>query len=297
MLVAIIGTRGSGKSTIERYLVGKGFISTRITANNGERIADESDISFPIPSDSQTYGGNSQPPLSFNAASDMLAYVTQNWRANFVTEDLKTVEELGAFVIRPFLIVISIDAPVSTRFQRSARFVTLHIVNNYNSIAALHLYLDEINIFDIDRLRPSWDTYFMTLASLASMRSNCMKRRVGAILVRDRRIVATGYNGTPRGLINCNEGGCGRCNSGNEFTTETCLCLHAEENALLEAGRERIGEATLYCNTCPCLTCTIKIVQVGVREVVYNHSYKVDDASAKLFQEAGVLLRRHALPS
>ena len=105
-----------------------------------------------------------------------------------------------------------------------------------------------------------------TLASLASMRSNCMKRRVGAILVRNKRIVATGYisiftplslyinmspfssyNGTPLGLKNCNQGGCARCNGLGEH--ESCLCLHAEENTLLEAGRERISGATLYCNT------------------------------------------------
>lgn len=111
------------------------------------------------------------------------------------------------------------------------------------------------------------DTSIQTLASLASMRSNCMKRRVGAILVRNKRIVATGYiyplylhvsihyhitfcfsyNGTPLGLTNCNEGGCARCNGLQE--RESCLCLHAEENALLEAGRERVSGATLYCNT------------------------------------------------
>ncbi len=92
-----------------------------------------------------------------------------------------------------------------------------------------------------------------------------MKRRVGAVLVRDKRIIATGYvyirsacqslftvlafsyNGTPLGLANCNEGGCALCNGVNE--RESCLCLHAEENALLEAGRERVSGATLYCNT------------------------------------------------
>jgi len=118
-----------------------------------------------------------------------------------------------------------------------------------------------------------------------------MKRRVGAILVRNKRIVATGYNGTPLGLKNCNEGGCARCNGSGGH--DSCLCLHAEENALLEAGRERVTGATLYCNTCPCLTCTVKIVQTGVTEVVYNLSYKVDDASAKIFHDAGVILRRH----
>lgn len=76
-----------------------------------------------------------------------------------------------------------------------------------------------------------------------------------------------------------------------------CLCLHAEENALLEAGRDRVGaNATMYCNTCPCLKCTIKIIQSGVKRVVYNLSYKVDDASARLFQEAGVDIFRHVPP-
>lgn len=92
----------------------------------------------------------------------------------------------------------------------------------------------------------------MSLASLAARRSNCMKRRVGCVLVREKRVIATGYNGAPRGLTNCNEGGCGRCNSGASggVGLDTCLCLHAEENALLEAGRERVGKgAILYCDT------------------------------------------------
>ncbi|KAF8495338.1 deoxycytidylate deaminase [Gautieria morchelliformis] len=135
------------------------------------------------------------------------------------------------------------------------------------------------------------------MAALASQRSNCMKRRVGAILVSDKRVVATGllkihqyYNGTPRNVRNCNEGGCPRCNNGGRSgeSLESCLCLHAEENALLEAGRERVGAGSvLYCNT---------LVQTGVRGVVYNLSYKVDDQSAALFNQAGVILRQHSPP-
>jgi dCMP deaminase len=119
----------------------------------------------------------------------------------------------------------------------------------------------------------------MQLCSLAARRSNCMKRRVGCVLVREKRVISTGYNGTPIGLRNCNEGGCGRCNSVGEggHGLDTCLCIHAEENALLEAGRERVGGgATLYCDTCPCLTCSIKIVQVGVMDVVYGQGYSMD---------------------
>jgi len=159
----------------------------------------------------------------------------------------------------------------------------------------LQAALEAADLLAGDRLRPSWDTYFMALASLAARRSNCMKRRVGCVLVRGNRVVSTGYNGTPRGLANCGEGGCARCNGGlgAGLGLAACLCIHAEENALLEAGRERIPDgATLYCDTCPCLTCSIKIVQVGIREVVYSQGYSMDQETAAVFREAGVRLRQ-----
>lgn len=193
-------------------------------------------------------------------------------------------------------------AALNPSLNASSHLVTLRIANAFQTKQALYAHLNGLDIVRPDRLRPTWDDYFMTLAELAARRSNCMKRRVGAILVRGRRIVATGcvrpgsrlrcgahswvprrYNGTARGLANCNEGGCNACNlrrvPGEEKLNE-CICLHAEENALLEAGRDRVSgwgdeATTLYCNTCPCLRCSVKIVQTGVREVVYNHSYKV----------------------
>jgi len=127
------------------------------------------------------------------------------------------------------------------------------------------------------------------------MRSNCMKRRVGAILVNDHRIIATGYNGAPRGLKNCNAGGCPKCNQPETallYGEAECVCIHAEENALLESGRDRAQGSVIYCNTCPCLKCTIKIIQSGVKEVVYNLSYKMDETAARAFLEAGILMRQ-----
>lgn len=142
-------------------------------------------------------------------------------------------------------------------------------------------------------MRPSWDSYFMKLATLAASRSNCMKRRVGCVIVRECRVIATGYNGTPRHLTNCFNGGCPRCNDGDSRNLHTCLCLHAEENALLEAGRDRVGQnATLYCDTCPCLTCSVKIVQTGISEVVYSQSYRMDEESFKVLKNAGVTVRQ-----
>ncbi|CAI4039520.1 hypothetical protein SMKI_08G1880 [Saccharomyces mikatae IFO 1815] len=142
-------------------------------------------------------------------------------------------------------------------------------------------------------MRPSWDSYFMKLATLAASRSNCMKRRVGCVIVRECRVIATGYNGTPRHLTNCFNGGCPRCNDGDSRNLHTCLCLHAEENALLEAGRDRVGRnATLYCDTCPCLTCSVKIVQTGISEVVYSQTYRMDEESFKVLKNAGIIVRQ-----
>lgn len=178
----------------------------------------------------------------------------------------------------------------------------LIIINDYDTIGELYITLSKLDLSNTERLRPSWDSYFMRLASLASHRSNCIKRRVGCVIVNDKRVVSTGYNGTPRGLKNCNEGGCGRCNNFNPknpsgANLDSCLCLHAEENALLEAGRGRVGEnSIIYCNTAPCLTCSIKIVQIGIKEVVYEIPYSSQQNSQKIFEEANVIFRQFVSP-
>ncbi|KAK8872924.1 cytidine deaminase-like protein [Apiospora arundinis] len=178
---------------------------------------------------------------------------------------------------------------------------TVRLLNTSSSLAHLYATLGKLDLTNPERLRPSWDNYFMSLASLAAQRSNCMKRAVGCVLVgRERRVISTGYNGTPRGIRNCGEGGCARCNAGmgSGAALATCLCLHAEENALLEAGRERIRDGSvLYCNTCPCLTCSIKIVQVGISEVVYSQGYSMDGETAEVFKSAGIKLRQFSPPA
>ncbi|KAH6916993.1 cytidine deaminase-like protein, partial [Coprinopsis sp. MPI-PUGE-AT-0042] len=243
--------------------------------------------------------------LCFSSADDLLSFVTSNWRENYVTHDLDTKELVDMFIRRPFFMLISVDAPLLERYRRSLEAfireddrlvfgssrsrrksslndlrdsINIHVLNSFKTVGEFNLYLEALDLLNSEHLRPSWDAYFMTLASLASRRSNCMKRRVGAVLVRDNRVIATGYNGTPRGLRNCNEGGCSHCNgtSPSPSAPADCVCLHAEENALLEAGRERVGQnGVLYCNTCPCLKCTVKIVQTGVKTVVYNLAYKM----------------------
>jgi dCMP deaminase len=273
--------------------------------------------------------------FTFSDVDALLDFVTLRWRDRWVTTDIWDDRAVDALLRRPFFLLVSVDAPVSVRWKRfsnrcaanqltpptleefvlrnddylfapgtglSALFqrAQLKLLNSTPTISRLHDALRSLNLINEARLRPSWDQYFMQLADLAAHRSNCMKRRVGCVIVREKRVVSTGYNGTPRGMTNCNEGGCPRCNNSPKGGADlaTCLCLHAEENALLEAGRDRIGgSAILYCNTCPCLTCSVKITQVGISEVVYNQGYLVDTKTAEIFTESGVRLRQFSPPA
>lgn len=135
----------------------------------------------------------------------------------------------------------------------------------------------DFNITNNDLVRPQWDTYFLRLAEVVATRSNCMKRGVGAVIVNDFRIVSTGYNGTPFGSVNCNEGGCERCNSfvASGAKLDECLCIHAEENAVIESGRAKANGGTIYVTLSPCLTCAKTIIQAGIKRIVYSRLYSM----------------------
>ena len=146
-------------------------------------------------------------------------------------------------------------------------------------------------------IRPGWDEYFMRIAQVASMRSNCIKRRVGALIVRDRRIISTGYNGTPRGTRNCNEGGCPRCSmlTASGTRLEECLCSHAEENSITQAAYHgtNVKDGTLYTTFSPCLMCTKMVINSGIIEVIFNVEYPLNDISFELLNQASVTIRKH----
>lgn len=144
--------------------------------------------------------------------------------------------------------------------------------------------------------RPDWDTYFMDIAHVVAKRSNCRRRQVAAIIVSDRRIISTGYNGTPRGIRNCYEGGCPRCAGevGSGHNLSECICAHAEENAIVQAAYHGISVrgGVLYCTISPCLLCAKMIINAGIAEVVYEHEYHFSKQTRSLLREAGVKCRR-----
>ncbi|RUM90986.1 MAG: cytidine deaminase [Thermovibrio sp.] len=125
--------------------------------------------------------------------------------------------------------------------------------------------------------RPSWDQYFMSIAQMVSTRSTCLRRKVGAVLVKDRRIISTGYNGPPSGLKHPEEVGCLREKLGvpSGERHELCRGLHAEQNAIIQAALHGVSTkgSVLYCTHCPCSLCVKMLINAGIVKVIYREGY------------------------
>lgn len=216
---------------------------------------------------------------------------TNEWKCNKVIYPFYFVEQLDVLLSRSFISLIEIKEPTMKRYQNYSKqnpisfedFVKLddacsfrtdlfrfqnfsrHIIN-VTDIPSIEKSIK--NDFFLKRIsnnvfRPSIDEYFMGIAFIAKLRSNCMKRPVGAVVVKKNRILSIGYNGTPSGLVNCFEGGCERCNSNAKKGTDLdkCFCLHGEEAAILEVGSKQTEGSTLYCTMFPCNWCSKIVVQ------------------------------------
>jgi dCMP deaminase len=150
------------------------------------------------------------------------------------------------------------------------------------------------------RQRPSWDHYFLQLAQQAATRSTCLRRQVGAVLVRDKRLLSTGYNGAPRGTAHCLDVGCLRDQLGvpSGERHELCRAIHAEQNAIIQAAVHGVAieGATLYCTHRPCILCAKMLINCGVKEIHFLEGYP-DELSSALFAEAGVVVTQETLPS
>jgi dCMP deaminase len=145
------------------------------------------------------------------------------------------------------------------------------------------------------RDKPTWDEYFMQIAEVVRSRADCLRRQVGAVIVKDFRILATGYNGTPHKIKNCSGGGCERCllryqkklKSGEK--EESCICLHAEQNAIIQAAYLGVStkDATLYCTTNPCSSCAKMLINAGIKRVACRMEHH-DKEGINLLKKAGV---------
>lgn len=140
-------------------------------------------------------------------------------------------------------------------------------------------------------MRPSWDEYFMEITRVVARRSTCLRRQVGCVIVKNKRLLASGYNGAPSGLRHCDQAGCIREREGipSGERQELCRGLHAEQNAIVQAALHGVSVAggTLYCTHQPCITCTKMIINAGIERVLFEQSYP-DELARQMFAEAGI---------
>ena len=145
-------------------------------------------------------------------------------------------------------------------------------------------------------MRPSWDEYFMDIVELIKTRSTCIRRQVGALIVKDKRIVATGYNGAPTGCKHCLDIGCLRqeMNIPSGQRHELCRAIHAEQNAIVQAAYSgaSVKDGTLYVTHQPCVLCAKMVINAGIKKVIFKGEYP-DEMSMDMLKEAGVRVVRY----
>jgi dCMP deaminase len=330
MIIGLTGKNGSGKTAVAEYLKSRGFeyfslsdaIREEIRKRGGE-ITREILIEV---------GNELRREYGAGILAERIFERLESDR-NYVIDSIRNPHEAEVLKGRKDFTLMSLEADQTIRFERSRRrmregavqtfeeFVEEEMreldsgdpanqqliatgqmadltVTNNGTLQEMHRKLDELLPAVMSKFeRPGWDDYFMSIAKVVATRSNCIKRKVAAIIVKDRRIISTGYNGTPRGARNCNEGGCPRCNSLTESgkALEDCLCCHGEENAITQAAYHgtSLKGSTLYTTLAPCLLCTKMIINSGIIEVVYNLDYPLNERSLMLLRECGIVLRRH----
>ena len=153
-------------------------------------------------------------------------------------------------------------------------------------------------LFKLQDSRPNWDNYFMNIAEQVKLRANCLSAKKGTIIVKDKMVISSGYNGTPKSIPHCNTGGCLRCTSRHlgkiksGVYSEPCICCHSEENAIVQAAYNGVSTkgAILYTTFTPCTNCSKMIINAGIKEVVAKIEYP-DDVGTALLRDAGVKLR------
>ena len=330
MIIGLTGKNGSGKTQVSEYLKTRGFQYHSLSDAIREEIrrrGQESSREVLI-----AIGNDLRERFGAGILAERILPSLER-EQNYVIDSIRNPSEVEVLKRRKDFVLVAVDADQQVRFERSvkrareraaltlAQFVdeearelesenpaaqqltaTMRradlVLTNNGTVEELHRKLDELLPPLMSRfLRPTWDEYFMNIAKVVAMRSNCMKRKVAAIIVKDRRVISTGYNGTPRGARNCNEGGCPRCNSMAESGTalDECLCCHGEENAITQAAYHgtSLKGSTLYTTFAPCLLCTKMIINSGIAEVVYNQDYPLNERALSLLAECGIALRRH----
>ncbi|MDH3727250.1 MAG: deaminase [Myxococcales bacterium] len=329
MIIGVAGRNAAGKGAVVSFLQGCGFVSHSLSDELREELSAQG---VPESRSAMIELGRKVRRRDGTAGLAHRVLKRISTERNHVVDSIRHPAEVEALRenSEKFLLVW-VDADEATRFERlqargrsgdpksleemrvlegkelsnedeagqqleSVRAMSDYTIVNDASIESLDSKVSEVLTANLNFERPSWDEYFMSIASVVASRSNCVKRKVAAVITQDKRIISTGYNGTPRGFKNCNEGGCPRCNAFGPGGADLgdCLCSHGEENAIIQAAYHGVSVkgATLFTTFCPCLLCTKMIVNSGMAEVVFDAEYPLGERSLELLREAGVNVRK-----
>jgi dCMP deaminase len=329
MIIGLTGTNGAGKTAVAEHLKTLGFYYHSLSDQIRAELERQG---RPASRDNLIEMGNQlRREFGPSVLADRVKAVLEPDR-NYVIDSVRNPSEVASLSQLPNFHLVHVDAPVEVRYRRArergdprtpatfeefaelerretdsddpttqqlraCRELAEERLINDGTLEALRTRVNElVRQWAMSNHRPDWDEYFMSIARIVALRSNCMKRKVAALIIKDRRIISTGYNGTPRGVKNCNEGGCPRCNSLAPSGTalEECFCSHGEENAIVQAAYHGISlkDSTLYSTYAPCLICTKMIINAGICEVVYDQEYPLHQTALGLLKEAGLTVRQ-----
>ncbi len=295
MIIAMTGLKGAGKTTVANYLQKKGFAYITIP----HFLSDEE--------------------IPFHK-------ITQEM--NYVIETITDIDQVDELKQKDDLLLVRIDALAEIRLERLMEqqngketsydevlefernmledeevvkqqltpvFKAANVViKNDMDLNTLHKKVDHM-LTDISKKftlkKPSNDGLFMEIAQVVAKRSRCLKRKVGAVLVKNKRVLTLGFDDTPRHIKHCNENGCPACNK--EGIQLQCLCNHAEENVIIQAAYHGVSaqEATVYTTDSPCIRCTQVLINAGIKELVFNEDAPLNEMTYALLKEANVGLK------
>ena len=325
MIIGLTGLNGAGKTTVVEHLRKKNFIAISLSEVPHEMLRQEGkettqeNILAKENALQEEQGKGILVEMILNQMQDDLHYVIDNLRSSGDVEALKT---------RKDFVLISVEAPLEIRFERllerkrkkevsyeeilafereeleneeedKEKLVAVarmaHIVlRNDQDLDVLYKKIDRM-LADMSKKyilnSSSDDHFFIEIAQVTAKQSHCLKRRVGAVLVKDKRILAIGFDGTPIHINHCNEDGCSACKS--ETEKDSCLCNHAEENLIFQAAAYGLSvqDAKVYTTDSPCLRCTKAFLNAGVKEIVFNEKSPLDEMSYALLLQAKIRLQ------
>jgi len=330
MIIGVTGCYASGKDTVGDYLKGQGFLHISLSDMIRVELRRQKK---PITRENLIMMGNKMREDFGNGALAHKAVLAFEEFKNHVVTSIRHPEEINTLRQRKDFVMVFVDAPLEIRYNRTLARARegekttsldefkaneereMHgdgagqqllrckqmadiILRNDADISALHAKLDKILAIHLEKFkyqRPSWDDYFIDISRTVAKRATCDRGMSGAVIVRDKRILTTGYVGAPAGLPQCDEVGHQFQEVINDQGVKSKHCIrttHAEQNAIVQAARMGISieGATIYCKMVPCAVCARMMINAGVKRVVCEKHYHGAQLTYGMFKQAGIKL-------